>query len=230
MFASVLPQPGSETLREDAKQIGLGLAPARDCDVLRSSVEQGPAVEHRDVCESLLASLEERRQSAYKQARALIDDEAATLFVLRFQSFLVARGWHGTASGTKLRDFARKVVNKLHRRALERGRGLPATSDKARHDLRIALKNLRYAIEFLGGLLGGSKARKTYGANVSRLQDLLGVHNDEVTARQILATPGLRDLPSTEFLLGWYARGAAASDKRLRKSWKKFTHARVFWP
>ncbi len=229
MFAGVLPQPACENLREDAKRIASGLGPARDCDAFRASIEQGPGAEHREQCADLLGTLEERRQSAYGQARALIEDKAATLFVLKVQSFLVARGWRGTASAVGSRRFARKALNKLHRRGLERGRGLPAIPDEARHDLRITLKNLRYAIEFLGGLFGRRRARKAYAGTVSGLQELLGIHNDEVTARRLLADPVLCDRPATDFLLGWYARGAPAADKSLGKSWKKFTRAGVFW-
>lgn len=229
MFATVLPQPDCENLREEAKRIASGLAPARDCDVFRASVEQGPAAERPGHCDGLLATVEERRQSAYRRARTLIDESAATMFVLRVQSFLAGPAWRSAAPGIAMKHFSRKALNRLHRRALKRGEGLPAIPDTERHELRIALKNLRYAIEFIGSVFGRRAARKEYAGVVSGLQELLGMHNDEVTARRLLADPRIRDAPAADFLLGWYARGATAADKRLGKSWKKFRRADLFW-
>ena len=59
-------------------------------------------------------------------------------------------------------------------------------SDQARHKLRIALKNLRYGVDFFDGLFGSAKSRRAYAKRMAALQDLLGLRNDIVVARIIL--------------------------------------------
>lgn len=49
-----------------------------------------------------------------------------------------------------------------------------------RHELRIAFKKLRYAIDFRP-LCCPASGWKKYQASLSRIQDLLGLLNDQVT-------------------------------------------------
>ena len=108
-----------------------------------------------------------------------------------------------------------------------------AVSDQARHKLRIALKNLRYGVDFYAGLFGKAKRRRAFKKRMSALQDLLGVRNDIVVARTYLKE--LRDEAGPEverimeFIRGWYAREAAVADRAIGKSWKKFKQAEIFW-
>jgi hypothetical protein len=68
---------------------------------------------------------------------------------------------------------------------------------------------------------------------VSTLQDLLGTHNDAVTARQFLS--GLattRDADAERasgFILGWQARGISLADAELGAAWKVFKQPKPFW-
>ena len=229
MFASVLPQPPCEKLRGEAKRIASVLGLAREIDVFRASLEQVPASARALPLDGVLATVEERRQMGYREARSLIDGKAASDFVLGVQAFLAEPGWRNRLAAIPARDFASKALTRLHRRVLKRGCGFPAIPDGERHELRIALKNLRYAVEFLGSMFGRKGKRKAYAGAVSDLQELLGAHNDEVTAKRLLASPPFGEEPAAQFLLGWYSRGARGGDKRLRKAWKKFRQAEPFW-
>jgi CHAD domain-containing protein len=46
------------------------------------------------------------------------------------------------------RLFARETLERLHKRALKRGRQLSQKAPEERHKVRIALKHIRYAAEF----------------------------------------------------------------------------------
>jgi CHAD domain-containing protein len=106
-------------------------------------------------------------------------------------------------------------------------------SDQGRHKLRIALKNLRYGVDFFAGLFGSAKSRRAYAKRLADLQDLLGLRNDIVVARVYLKE--LRDEMGPEadrileFIRGWYAREAEGADKAIGKSWKKFQREDIFW-
>ena len=242
MFKRALPCSEFDLLREEAKRIASALGPARDCDVFVKWSEGGPLA-HPDRpanCNTLLAAIEERRMAAYTDARSQLEDRDTTLFVLKVQSLLARRAWRNALSGPELAqltapaaDFAQQVLDRLRNRALKRGKGLAELSDEARHDLRIVLKNLRYGAEFYRGLFGRRRDTQTYLRTISTLQDLLGAHNDAVTAKQFmsgLATPHDADAErALGFILGWQARGISLADAELGAAWKTFKQAKPFW-
>ena len=184
--------------------------------------------------------VEEDRSEAYEAARSLLDELETTLFVLRTQSLLARRAWRNSLSGPELSvltspasAFARDVLERLNALALKRGKKLSDLSDEQRHELRIALKNMRYAAEFFGSLFGPRKKIEAYLRRVSALQALLGAHNDVVTAKQLLATCVAKRGPSVDgavgFVIGWHARGATIADQELREAWRKFKRIEPFW-
>ncbi len=238
MFKRALPYPQFDTLRNEARRIASALGPARECDVFGASVAEGPLA-HPDRpagSEMLLTFVEVRRAAAYGDVRALIDDVGTTCFVLEVRSLLARRAWRNALNGWQLAQlagpaeaFAREALDRLHARALKRGKNLAELPDDARHDLRIALKNLRYGVEFFGSLFGGHARIRRYAKMVSGLQDLLGAHNDVVGARQVLdeLPPGMER--TSGFILGWYARQSLLADARLMEAWKTFRNADAFW-
>ena len=54
-----------------------------------------------------------------------------------------------------------------------------------RHELRIAFKKLRYALEFFAPILPSKRLAK-YQKSLETLQDLLGTLNDQVTASRLI--------------------------------------------
>lgn len=242
MFKRALPCSEFDLLREKAKRIASALGPARDCDVFRETADNGP-VAHSDRPENyntLLAAIEERRIAAYADARSRLEDRDTTLFVLKVQSLLAHRTWRNALSGPALAqltapaaDFAQQILDRLRNRALKRGKDLMELPDEARHDLRILLKNLRYGAEFYRGLFGRRRDVQTYLRTISELQDLLGAHNDAVTAKQFLSglvtTHDAAADRALGFILGWQARGAIIADAELGAAWKTFKRAKPFW-
>lgn len=242
MFKRVLPCPEFDSLRTEAKRIATALGPARECDAFRQAAEQGPLLcpERPDSCALLLTALESKRMGALVGAHALIEERGTTLFVLKAQSFLARQAWRNGLSEDELgkltnpaKEFAASTLERLNARALKRGVALPDIPDAERHELRIALKNLRYAGEFFRDMFGRRRKKETYLGCVSELQDLLGTHNDVVAARQLLndliARHGTGLETATGFILGWNAFSAQLADGKLRKSWKAFRRADLFW-
>ena len=131
----------------------------------------------------------------------------------------------------RARKFFRAELSRLRARVLKRGKAA-GVSDQARHKLRIALKNLRYGVEFFD-LFGKSKRKQAYKKRMSALQDLLGVRNDIVVAKTYLIElreeTGPEGAQILEFIRGWYARDATATDRAISKSLKKFQRMEPFW-
>ena len=125
-----------------------------------------------------------------------------------------------------------RIERKLHKQAATALDGSPA----ARHDLRIALKKLRYAAEFFRGLYG-RKASKRYLRRLGRVLDLLGTQNDLETAQQLMPILLERCPPERALELARAAgivEGHAIGEQErsleeLGWRWKRFAAAPGFW-
>ena len=110
----------------------------------------------------------------------------------RFQLLLLrwveSRGWRNELASRSLsalvepgQAFANRVLGQLHRKALRRGKHFRHLPPDERHKVRIALKNLRYALEFFQDLYDAKDAAKQIARCVAELQDALGHENDVAT-------------------------------------------------
>lgn len=234
IFKRALPNAGFGALRDDAGRLASAFGSARNADAIRISVVEGPlaSADCPENSDTLRSVMEKRRIAAHASAHSEIESLAPTLFVLNVHRFL-AHGdrREGAKPKMRTRKFFKAELSRLRARVLKRGKAADA-SDQARHKLRIALKNLRYAVDFFD-LLGGGKRRQAYKRRMSALQDLLGIRNDIVVAKTYLKE--LRDDTGPEgekileFIRGWHARDATAADKAISKSLKKFKRMEPFW-
>ena len=243
VFRKTLQLPEIEDIRSEARRIASGLGPARESDAFRANALAGPFRDGPDLqrgARPLLTTVEERRRESYSAARRLIDDPQTSLFVLAVQNLLARRAWRTAVESENLglltseaRVYAAAVLDRLRRRALKRGKHLPDMPDEERHELRIALKNLRYAVEFFGSLFGKSKEARSYLKRVADLQEDLGAHNDAATAKAFIDSLGLPPDAETHFasgyLLGWYRHATLVADSHLAKNWKDFSRQDIFW-
>jgi triphosphatase len=143
--------------------------------------------------DALLLVFEKRRGKAYDEAQAVMNSNDATIAMLAIRK-LIAKGCCSLqADGHKVkqwrksaRGFARQVLDKRKRQVFRLGANIGGLSDGDRHQLRIALKKLRYVSEFFGTLFAKSKTSDAYVAQTATLQELLGRRNDFVDALRIL--------------------------------------------
>lgn len=242
MFNREIPCPEFEVFRAEAKRIATDLGAARECDAFDDLVKSGPAAyfADADLFGPLLALVGERRKVVFEEARRLIEAPETTQFAVRLQGFLTRRGWRNGLSGDELprltqsaKSFAAASLERLYKRVLKRGRNLLALPDEERHNVRIALKNMRYGAEFFGVLFTGSEGQRPFLRAVANLQDLLGAHNDAASAEGFLASLEAGDRPQTAvaggIVLGWFGRGASVTDSQLGRAWKDFRRAPTFW-
>lgn len=239
MFKRALHCVEFDAFRAEAKRIASALGPARECDAFRDLVEDGPMSHFSAKADfaPLLRALDERRDDAYVDARALIDAPQTTVFVVRMQAFLARRGWRNTLPAPELERltepaglFAASALERLHKRVTRRGRNLVVLPDIERHEVRIVLKNLRYAAEFFGSFFASSRAVHAYVRSTARLQDLLGAHNDAASAESFVnAAKDAEAARAAGIVLGWYGRGGAIADAGLAEAWNSFKKTRRFW-
>jgi triphosphatase len=248
VFGKVISPRDLAWLKAEAKRIVTSLGPARDWDVfLTDLLSPVQAARPDDPDLTLLRhAAEETRAEGYATARAAIRDPAYTSFVLRFAEWIETRGWRRDeewpdGGGTPFERPAVQLANQLlahrERKALKRGHEFENLAPPERHQLRIALKKLRYTAEFFESLYPRKRTDRYINA-LKRLQDGLGHLNDVAVAERLVAD--LLGRPATGkrneawqgaagIVLGWHARSACAVEKKAFKKWNEFIGHKRFW-
>ena len=198
VFGDMMRKEDLRALRRMLRALARVTGPARDWDVFARRL---PA--------SLRPAAERRRRSAYVALRRVL--RAPQLWLLP-RSQDVPR--------VPLPEFARQVLERAERKALRRGARIDWSRAAKRHALRIRLRRLRYASEFLHGAFADADA-EPFIRSLRHLQDLLGELNDLEVARHLRAE-----------LTGSPPRSGARKAKLLAQlpaAWKAFAAAPRFW-
>jgi CHAD domain-containing protein len=224
LFRSAIDGPVVRALSAEARWLAGECGPARDLYVfLHETVEEVPPLVRR-VANRLAKAHLERARSALSGARF-------EGFHRQLDGFVVLPP---VGTSERLDDFARAILERRHGKVLKRGRKLGSLGDKRRHQLRIAIKKLRYAAAFLNPAFASPLA-KPYIQATMRLQNALGAMNDRAVAQQVLADLATAARPTEDVagLLEDLARQAERGDKRRRRkleqAWKAFRQAECFW-
>ena len=122
---------------------------------------------------------------------------------------------------------------------MQRGHKLDALDSERLHRLRIAIKKLRYAADFLRPAFASptfaSRRAKPYIEATARLQGALGALNDRTVAAHMLADLATAARPTEDVAgpLKALAKQAASGGKRrrrkLERAWKEFRKTERFW-
>lgn len=180
VFKRACPPPAQEMTRMANFLRALGEARDWDVFVLDSlpSLAGTLPVQQKNL-------LSRRAHAARRAARAAVQELAGQ--AQTGQDLLTLHRWlHGqamTAGKSGLLDFSARRLAKLHAVVLAGAEGFAEQTPEQRHVLRIRVKRLRYALDYLGGLFGG---HKKFLACFASLQDDLGALNDANTALRFL--------------------------------------------
>jgi CHAD domain-containing protein len=153
-----------------------------------------------------------------------------------------ARGWreqpvseHAALLLAPIATIAPKLIERCYRRARKRSKRFAEQTPTQRHRLRIALKKLRYIIEFLESLFDENQVR-TFVNRLKLLQDSLGHANDVRVADDLLdellgeTDHDVRAIARAGgIVLGWHERGIADHEPKLRQHVRRLKHLHPFW-
>jgi len=243
LLRALAPSSTLDSLREDARWLAARLGPARSWDVflgqsLPQVVEGCGFVEGFDALRDVA---EQSRANGYETARAALADRRTGRFQLAFGAWIEQRGWRGDASGEHLTEltapataFAARVLAKQHGRVLKRGRRFKRLPLEARHELRLAIKKLRYTADFFLPLFGGHASAKRYARRLSRLQERLGRYNDAGGTRRLMAelpveTMSAAGRQALGAVLGWQACSLVGVEAEVRSAWREFRAVSTPW-
>ncbi len=225
LFRAAVDGPVIRSLNAEARWLAGECGPARDLHVfLTETVEEVPPEIRR---------IARRLEETYLQrARAALGSARYEAFDHRLERFMDLAP---TADDeARLDAFARDALARRHAKALKRGRRIDKASVEELHELRIALKKLRYAAEFLRPAFA-SAAVKPYIEATVRLQGALGALNDRAVARQVLADLATAARPREDVamplkrLSKQAEAGAKRRRRRIEQAWQSFRMAGTFW-
>lgn len=182
-FREALP-PKLTARRRELRWIGRSLGELRDFDVQHERLARDVSLIGRKAARSIETISGERRARAREEMLAALDSQRYVAFIDAMSDLLRASPEGGPAPALA-RESALSVAPAMiarWRRSVRRsGAAINTTSPiPAYHALRLKVKKLRYVLEFLAPLYG--EPAETYGRQVTRLQTLLGDHQDAIVA------------------------------------------------
>ena len=239
--------PGQrDWLSGEARTIVNSLGPARDWDVFLTELLPPVSAARPDDAglARLAAAAQAARANGYAQARDAIEAPSYARYMLQLGRWIEARGWRTQTTGPSadwldrpIVEFAAHLLGKRKRKALNLGRQFTHLTGPERHQVRIALKKLRYASEFFQELYP-KKHTKPYLATLKDLQDRLGHLNDVAVAERLIGTlvneaDRRADGDSIQWggalVLGWHTRGVAETEPATVRAWQEFAELEPFW-
>jgi triphosphatase len=188
-------------------------------------------------CDGLKDAAEALRAQAYAKVRETLSAERHTRFHLMLGAWTERRAWqaNGDVRGQArfveaTASFAARALSERHRKVLKRGKHFRRLTPEARHQLRLAVKKLRYAADFFLAALGHWRIAKRYLRQLSELQDQLGRYNDMAVTKhlveQLLETaPEASARQAADIILSWQERGLIDSAPTMLAAWRAFCEA-----
>lgn len=201
------------------------LGGTRNWDVFLADTAQvlSETFAERTEVEALLRYARRRRTRTRTAARAVFSSARYSRLLLDFAAALQALP-EGRAGS--LGDFVPGWLNKCTKRVNQRAAEAQVGGDEARHRLRLAFKQLRYALEFFSPILAGP-VLQNYHQSLTALQEQLGRQNDLAVAMQLTAEalPGRR----AEVVHGWLAAQSDALLPELEVLLEAFRRQETPW-
>lgn len=184
LFSPVLPPEFVSTYGQTWRTLASALGEARNWDVfLEETLPPIQAVfpEHGDI-RRLRTEARRRAKQARQSVIKLLAVREYPRLMVEFTAAIYALK---DTLPLPIGDFAQQQLSRYARQAKKQATRHRTFSAEERHQLRIALKRLRYTLEFLTPLLR-AKRLPAYLAALAQLQDELGLLNDLSTAQSLI--------------------------------------------
>ena len=238
IFAPILPPEFVEHWRARLGENARAFAEARDLDVLYEEILAPVATdeaEHSGREADSVIALAERIRAERERARSeslhALDPAAQGRLMIGLTAALHALPDNAAAADHTLADFAVRQLERLRKKVRRRHAKAADRSRAQVHALRIALKRLRYAIEFFAPLMPAKPTRR-YLATIVRAQSALGFVHDVDVARTRLARFAGDDAQlcaAVAFVCGWHGPGYARLGRRALRDVARLLRADAPW-
>ncbi len=205
-----LPAP----LADEVEWLAGELGDARNWDVFIESLLPGLPVpdEHKPALARVQVAAREEAERHRARVRAAVGSPRYTGLMLGLGAWITGQGWREegpppAALEQKVGKTAPRLVQHAAARVRKRARGYDLKQPASLHKVRIAAKKERYAREFFEALSHGKKEARRHDL-LTGMQDELGLLNDSIVARELVAQ--LRERVPQELALLGFIEGVLA--------------------
>lgn len=211
VFRTVLPEEFLAAALPPLRELMASLGRSRDLDVLMQEIVSpvANALPDEPRLQALNERLIERLLQARRQASTQLDRPALGSDLIKLTRQIEALRLESPSPAiaeVPLREFVDQRLRKRLRAAQRCAEAARNDDPVSLHDLRIAIKRLRYSLEFFSSLLPDGMARKVL-RKLAVLQDELGQLNDLASAGALLMANAGDEAPLREavtLIAGWH--------------------------
>jgi inorganic triphosphatase YgiF len=228
--------PALGELDQHAGSLSRTVGELRDADVLIEEIH-APVVarilEGDPGVPRLEQALAAHRAAARERVRAALTGRPWSVLQLHLalwpRTIEAAEGLGGPVG-----KFARTTLRRRWKKVADSGSRLDDLTTEERHEMRKALKTLRYTAEFFTSLYPGPRAGR-FVQQIRSLQEVFGYLTDVVAAERLtlIAREGCGDSPEAQraagFVLGWHNAQAANAWPDAHKGWRKLERLPQYW-
>jgi triphosphatase len=238
-FAPFLPMESRRGASHELRWLADTLGEARNLDVLAVEI-LAPACASLPPAsgfERLAEAIDGQREYAHAETEAAINSGRYADSVRKLMHWFddSSRRGHETKEplGHPIGELAPIVLRRLYRLVKKRSRRFAEQSEEQRHQLRIALKKMRYAAELLSDLYDNAASNR-FIQRIKRLQDELGYRNDVRVARDTIdsltrANPSDLMVEAGRRILTWHKQRLASNEAELRGHLRQLLATEPFW-
>jgi CHAD domain-containing protein len=233
-FAPLIPAAAQQRFIPGLRALAVELGATRDWDVILEELILPVAQTRTD--DPRLAILADEttalRDAARAHCKAALEKGEQHRLLAEIVAYVQCE-WR-PAEGPHLPElvqFAADCLDALHRTAAKTAKRARAQDIPSLHRLRIAIKRLRYTVEFFAPLFP-RKAVRAYLDRMMALQEDLGLLNDVANAELRLADCATKNPALAEgvaFVHGWYATRLSELLQRIPGEIAILTKLRRFW-
>jgi len=216
----------------------------RDLDVLVEEIV-APLVDKAPPSLSFDTLLNHLNASRDQDTRTTLTDHLKSAevneFLLNLAAYTEGRGWldpenfdQTTLLAQPIETFAGKALARQWKKVLGYGKRLEELSIEERHEMRKAMKKMRYGIEFYGSLYPADTV-KPFLKRMKKLQDIFGYLNDVAMAETLPDKCRALERKSPEatqaigFVIGWHEAQCQAMWQHAKGYWDATRKTPKFW-
>ncbi|MTH98186.1 CYTH and CHAD domain-containing protein [Roseibium sp. RKSG952] len=233
MFRPVLNPVSLDRLDATAQALAGEAGELRDLDVLTEEIVAplSAFVPPGLKLDALLDHMNVMREACRASLQSHLNQPDINSFLFDLAAYTETRGWLDPENfgqtallGQSVRAFSRTALQKRWKKVSKYGARIDELAIPERHDMRKALKKLRYGTEFFGSLYPKTEM-KPFLRRMKRLQDVFGYLNDVAMAEKLLVMPppkkgdAVAIQQAVGFVVGWHEAQAHAM----------WTHAKEYW-
>lgn len=192
LFRPAIRQGSLGPIEAELRAFIMPFGEARNLDVFLDN--HGDELGRRDRRKLMVA-----RTNSYGQVIDMLEAQRSRDLFLDLVEWTASGDWRKDAAFAPIGEFAAERLDAIWGKVKHRGADIGDLDDHQLHRLRISIKKLRYAVDFLSPLYARKRVRK-FASSLEEMQECLGLLHDEMVTRQIVADFALGELSGTDIV------------------------------